>query len=74
MNRRQLLIVLASAPLARPALGQADTRPAVTVAVQTISTSGTLEPMREQSNVGFRVMPSFSEPLIGIDWQRSQRA
>ena len=39
-----------------------------------LSTSGTLEPMREQSNVGFRIMPSFSEPLIGIDWLVSQRA
>jgi len=74
MQRRSLLLGAAGAGLPRFAIAQADQRPSITVAVQTISTSGTLEPMREQSNVGFRVMPSFSEPLIGIDWQRTQRA
>jgi len=51
-----------------------DSRPSVTVAVQIVSISGTLEPMREQSNVGFRIMPSYSEPLIDIDWLNTQRA
>lgn len=74
MQRRQLLIGTGAAlALPRFAIAQADQRPSITVAVQTLSTSGTLEPMREQSNVGFRVMPIFSEPMIGIDWQRSQR-
>ncbi|MBK1658676.1 ABC transporter substrate-binding protein [Paracraurococcus ruber] len=73
IRRRDLLAASAAATLPLPGLAQADQRPAVTVAVQTVSTSGTLEPMREQSNVGFRIMPSFSEPLIGIDWLRTQR-
>lgn len=51
-----------------------DRRPSVTVAVQIVSISGTLEPMREQSNVGFRIMPSYGEPLIDIDWLNTQRA
>jgi len=78
VERRQLLATgaagAAATALPRFAIAQADNRPSVTVAVQTISTSGTLEPMREQSNVGFRIMPSFSEPLIGIDWLKTQRA
>lgn len=36
--------------MARPALAQADTRPAITVAVQKISNTGMLEPLREQSS------------------------
>ncbi len=46
-----LIGALASAP----ALAQ-DTRPAINVAVQTIVTSGTLDVLREQSNVGARVV------------------
>ena len=41
---------MAAAPLARPALAQADTRPALTVAVQKLSNTGMLEPLREQSS------------------------
>lgn len=75
LDRRTLLGSLAAAgTLPLPAVAQADARPSVTIAVQIISTSGTLEPMREQSNVGFRIMPSFCEPLIGIDWQETERA
>jgi peptide/nickel transport system substrate-binding protein len=40
----------------------------VTVAVQAISTSNTLEPLREQSNVMTRVVSCFLEPLIDLDW------
>ncbi|MFT8245252.1 ABC transporter substrate-binding protein [Roseomonas sp. BN140053] len=54
--------------LPRFAVAQADARPAVTVAVQSISTSNTLEPLREQSNVMTRVVASFLEPLIDLDW------
>ena len=36
--------------LARPALAQADTRPAITVAVQKLANTGMLEPLREQSS------------------------
>ena len=73
LKRRAVLLTAGSALLPRVALGQADQRPSVTVAVQNISTSGTLEPMREQSNVGFRVMPSFAECMIEMDWTRTQR-
>jgi peptide/nickel transport system substrate-binding protein len=71
LTRRTLLA--AGALLPRVAIAQADQRPSLTIAVQNISTSGTLEPMREQSNVGFRVMPSFAECMIEMDWTRTQR-
>jgi peptide/nickel transport system substrate-binding protein len=75
IDRRALFAGLAAgATLPRLAIAQADQRPSVTIAVQIVSISGTMEPMREQSNVGFRVMPIFSEPLIGIDWLQTQRA
>lgn len=41
-----------------------DTRPNITVGVQQIATSGTLDVLREQSNVGARVVYSVVEPLI----------
>jgi peptide/nickel transport system substrate-binding protein len=77
IDRRRFLTAAGASALPHFAIAQnagPDTRPSVNVAVQIVSISGTLEPMREQSNVGFRIMPSFSEPLIGIDWLRSQRA
>ncbi|MFT8242550.1 ABC transporter substrate-binding protein [Roseomonas sp. BN140053] len=61
-------------PLARPALAQADTRPALTVAVQRIAGSNTLEPPREQSNTGFRSSGLYAEPLIDTDWLGDLRA
>jgi len=51
-----------------PAAAQ-DTRPNITVAVQQIVTSGTLDVLREQSNVGARVVYSVVEPLIDADRQ-----
>ncbi|ONG50807.1 ABC transporter substrate-binding protein [Pseudoroseomonas deserti] len=68
LPRRALLGLGAAASLPRFAIAQADQRPAITVAVQTISTSNTLEPLREQSNVMTRVVASFLEPLIDLDW------
>ena len=50
MIRRRPLLAAAAAALARPALAQSDTRPALTVAVQKLSNTGTLEPLREQSS------------------------
>ena len=44
--------------LPRFAIGQSENRSAITVAVQKISNSNTLEPMREQSNVGQRTSQS----------------
>jgi peptide/nickel transport system substrate-binding protein len=55
--------------LPRFAVAQADNRPSITVAVQKISNSNTLEVLREQSNVGERVLfSSLWEGLIGRDW------
>jgi peptide/nickel transport system substrate-binding protein len=55
-NRRHLLIgsSLAAGTLALPrfAIGQADNRPTVTIAVQQVANSASLEVLREQSNVG----------------------
>jgi peptide/nickel transport system substrate-binding protein len=68
ITRRAALIVAASTTLARPALTQADQRPSITIAVQKISNSNTLETPREQSNVGFRISGLYAEPLIDTDW------
>lgn len=55
--------------LPRFAIAQADSRPAITVAVQKVSNSNTLDVLREQSNVGERVFfSSLWEGLIGRDW------
>ena len=44
-----------------------DNRPIVRVAVQQISNSGALDPLREQSNVGTRVLPMIYAGLIELD-------
>ena len=68
LARRSLL--LSPALLAMPALAQSDQRPAITVAVQKVVNSNTLEVLREQSNVGERVFfTSIWEGLIGRNWQ-----
>jgi peptide/nickel transport system substrate-binding protein len=43
------------------------------VAVQRISGSNTFETAREQSNVGYRLSPSFAESLIESDWTNQLR-
>jgi peptide/nickel transport system substrate-binding protein len=65
LSRRTLF---AAAALPLPALAQADQRPSLTIAVQRLSNSNTLEPPREQSNVGFRIHHIYAEPLIETDW------
>ncbi|WP_149535594.1 ABC transporter substrate-binding protein [Siccirubricoccus phaeus] len=73
INRRTLLAGagLAAGALPRFAIGQADNRPSITVAVQKISNTNTLEPLREQSNVGERVLlTSIWEGLLGRDYSR----
>ena len=50
VSRRGLLGGAATAALPRIAIAQADTRPAITVAVPKIANTGTLDPMREQSS------------------------
>ena len=67
-TRRVALLAAGAATLPRFAVSQADQRPSLTVAVQKISNSNTLEPPREQSNVGFRVSGLYAEPLIDTDW------
>lgn len=60
---------LAATGLPRFAIGQADNRPSITIAVQKIANSNTLDVLREQSNVGERVFyTSLWEPLISKDW------
>ena len=58
-----LVVGFATAPVA----AQSDPRPVIRVAVQQVSTSGTLTPLREQSNVGSRSFPMIYAPLIELD-------
>lgn len=72
ISRRSVLALAAasaaSLSLPRMAFAQADDRPEITVAVQKVSNSNTLEMLSEQSNVGTRIYTSYAEPLIGTDW------
>jgi peptide/nickel transport system substrate-binding protein len=70
ISRRALLGAGAGAlALPRFAIAQADNRPTISIAVQKISNSNTLEVLREQSNVGERVFfSSLWEGLIGRAW------
>ena len=68
--RRSMLSLGAGAAgafvLPRFAIAQADNRPSITIAVQKIANSNTLDVLREQSNVGERVFfSSIWEGLIG---------
>ncbi|WP_120008658.1 ABC transporter substrate-binding protein [Teichococcus vastitatis] len=72
-HRRSLLLgaggALGLSTLPRFAIAQGDNRPSIAIAVQKISNSNTLEVLREQSNVGERVLfSSLWEGLIGRDW------
>jgi peptide/nickel transport system substrate-binding protein len=70
MNRRHLLLAApALAAMPRLAVAQADQRPSITIAVQKVVNSNTLEVLREQSNVGERVFySSLWEGLIARNW------
>jgi len=69
LRRRHLLATPALAALPRIAIAQADARPSITIAVQKVVNSNTLDTLREQSNVGERVFyTSIWEGLIGRDW------
>jgi peptide/nickel transport system substrate-binding protein len=70
ISRRALLGAGAGAALLpRFAIAQGDNRPTVSIAVQKISNSNTLEVLREQSNVGERIFfSSLWEGLIGRAW------
>jgi peptide/nickel transport system substrate-binding protein len=55
--------------LPRFSIAAADNRPSITVAVQKITNTNTLDVLREQSNVGERVFfTSLWEGLIGRNW------
>jgi peptide/nickel transport system substrate-binding protein len=68
LTRRRAVALGGAFTLPRSALAEADARPSITIAVQKISTSNTLEPMREQSNVGQRVFYTFAETLTDHAW------
>ncbi len=69
LPRRALLAVTGLAAIPRFAIGQSNERPVITVAVQKISNSNTLDFLREQSNVGTRLSTLFTERLIDLDYQ-----
>ena len=60
---------VSAAALPRFAIGQADNRPSITIAVQKISNSNTLDCLREQSNVGTRMATFYTERLIDLNYQ-----
>ncbi len=68
-RRDALKLTAAAAALPRFAIAQTDTRPTITIAVQRISNSNTLDLMREQSNVGERTSLMFDERLIDLDYR-----
>jgi peptide/nickel transport system substrate-binding protein len=60
---------LGASALPRFAIAQADNRRSISIAVQKVSNSNTLDVLREQSNVGERIFfTSIWEGLIGRDW------
>jgi len=73
LHRRTLLAGSGLLALPRFAIAQgnslADPRPAITVAVQKIANSNTLDDLREQSNVGTRMATFYVERLIDLDYQ-----
>ena len=73
LDRRQLLTAggLAAGGLVLPrfAIGQADNRPVISIAVQQVATSANLETVRERSNVGERVQTPIFENLIARNLQ-----
>ncbi|MDP3419067.1 ABC transporter substrate-binding protein, partial [Falsiroseomonas sp.] len=69
ISRRLILAAPAALALPRFAIAQGDNRPSITIAVQKVVNSNTLEVLREQSNVGERVFfSSLWEGLISRDW------
>lgn len=78
-SRRDVLALGAASAgtliLPRFAFGQANNRPSITIAVQKVTNSNVMDPLREQSNVGERVFfSSFWEGLIGRDWRSDLKA
>jgi peptide/nickel transport system substrate-binding protein len=78
-SRRHVLRMSAASAgvfvLPRFAIGQADNRPSITIAVQKVTNSNVLDPLREQSNVGERIFfSSLWEGLISRDWRGDLKA
>ena len=72
MIRRRTLLTGAALAAPRFALAQADTRPSLTIAVQKIANTGTLEPLREQSsNASEHYLAALLETPIARDQQRA---
>ncbi|SED21245.1 peptide/nickel transport system substrate-binding protein [Rhizobiales bacterium GAS188] len=69
LTRRGLMVAAGASALPRFAIAAADQRPDITVAVQLLATSNTIDPLVEQSNVGTRITNSFLETLIGKNYQ-----
>jgi peptide/nickel transport system substrate-binding protein len=73
LDRRQLLaaggLTAGGLLLPRFAIGQADNRPTISIAVQQVATSANLEVVRERSNVGERVQTPIFENLIARNLQ-----
>ncbi|MCX7382413.1 MAG: ABC transporter substrate-binding protein [Alphaproteobacteria bacterium] len=65
---RRTAIAAAAATLPRFSVAQTDTRPTITVAVQRLATSNTLDILFEASNVGTRHYNLYVEPLIDTNW------
>ena len=63
------LLLVSSLTWLGTAIAQTDNRPTVRVAVQQVANSGTLTPLREQSNVGSRSFPMIYAGLIELDRQ-----
>ena len=67
---RRRLLAGAAVALPRIAIAQGDQRPTITIAVQKISNTGSLDPLREQSsNASERWLGSVLETLIGRNQQ-----
>ena len=77
VSRRQAALALglslfasgSIATLGSPVRAETDPLPVVRVAVQQVVNSGSLTPLREQSNVGARIFPMIFAPLIDLDRQ-----
>src|ERR1700761_9247221 len=72
LSRRSALrgaaLAASAGVLPRVAIAQADTRPEITIAVQAIATSNTLDIVNEASNVATRHFNLYGEMLIDTDW------
>lgn len=69
LSHKAWVLAAACCAVSAGAGAQADVRPVLRIAVQQVATSGTLSPLREQSNVGSRSFPMFYSALIDLNRQ-----